>query len=892
MPRGPAHKVLVVDDDPDALSLASRILESGGYEVVLAEGGLAGLETFEKESPRLVLLDVEMPDLNGYAVSERMREMGPPTPVVFVTGLSADESREQAVSIGAVGYLVKPYSKDQLLEVVAEHIDDVERWSRLHDGQVQLAEAITPADFQRFKRMLAARAHLSGEGSERLMSASPAELYDRARVADVQPIDVAEMIADFLNLEVVGALDPASVDMEGIPAAFGERNLVAKLVTEDDSVTFALANPFDWNLLDTLERHRVVGGQLRLVVTEPEGILAIFRLHKGKSGEEGAFGSGVINLPEGRATLRTRTGSASAEVAVSLRQVQEQPVVFIANNLILEVLREGASDIHLEPKEDSLHIRFRVDGDMHDVLKLSPVTGVKLISRLKALAGLDIAERRKPQDGALEVHAGSRKLKLRLATSSGPFGESMVVRVLDQTAKPMELVELGMTPEQAGRTYGYAGRTHGMILVVGPTGSGKTTTIYSILSSVDTERRSLMSVEDPVEYLIARANQQQVNDKAGVTFDSLLKSSVRQDPDILFLGEIRDNFSARTAVDFASTGHLTISTLHTSTATSAVFRLERLGVERSMMADSVLCIVAQRLVKRLCPSCRIIDDITQEERELLAPFTRDIPERVARPGNGCSECRRGYLGRELVCEVLEFDEQLKGWIRGGMPVSDLRAQLVSAGAYLIHEHALDKIRAFTFSVRDAYDRVLVEEEQLFQAVAPSPPKSEAAPQAAPPVEAPEEGAVTDAEPELILGKDATAGAGAAQPEEGMIGAVAPKRKILLAEDDESTRLLLTRVLEEAGYEVTSVEDGLKALEAVSASPYALVLSDVEMPGLDGMQMFRRMQQRGIETPVLMLTGSSEGSVEADALSAGVLDFVTKPVRRDVLLIRVERALRS
>ncbi len=565
-------------------------------------------------------------------------------------------------------------------------------------------------------------------------------------------------------------------------------------------------------------------------------------------------------------------------MAVSPGDIEAAPVVFIANNVILSAVRDGASDIHLEPKEDHMEIRFRIDGEMHDMLTLKADTAAMLLSRLKALASMDIAERRKPQDGSLETYIGGKRLKLRLATTSGPYGESMVVRLLEVSQKPRDLEELGFTDKQARTLYGFAERPHGMILIVGPTGSGKTTTIYSTLSKVDTERRSLMTVEDPVEYIIPRANHQQVNDKAGVTFENLLKSSVRQDPDVLFLGEIRDQFSARTALDFASTGHLTVSTLHTSNSTTAVFRLERLGVDRGIMADAILGVVAQRLVKRLCPECRAIEPITSEERERLAAFTTDIPATVAHPV-GCGKCRGGYLGRTSVAEILEFDAEVAQWLRDDVSIAEVRQMLADRGDYLIANSVLDKVRAHEVSVEDAWRGVLVEEQARPRLGATS---SLGARQSA---DAPSGG---DSSDETLLGETE---ARKHDPGESLIGADVPRR-ILVADDDISTRELIGRSLESGGYEVTYAADGMEALELLRQTDVDLLLSDVTMPRMDGMSLVEAMTREGLAVPVILLTGVNDGEIEAKALSGGVADYVSKPVRKDVLLLRVGRVLRD
>lgn len=258
--------------------------------------------------------------------------------------------------------------------------------------------------------------------------------------------------------------------------------------------------------------------------------------------------------------------------------MSREAVLRLADRLIARAIADRASDIHIEPKGTETVVRLRVDGDMREIVALKKDTSLMVVSRLKAMAGMDIAERRRPQDGVIEMKVNGQAYKLRIATTATPDGESLIMRVLEPGANAKPLEDLGMTPDQVETMRAMASATQGLILVVGPTGSGKTTTIFSMLSQVDTRSRSLISVEDPVEYRIPFANQQQVNDKAGITFESLLKLAMRQDPDILFLGEVRDPFSAKASMDFASTGHLTISTLHTSNATSAVFRLERLNL--------------------------------------------------------------------------------------------------------------------------------------------------------------------------------------------------------------------------------------------------------------------------------------------------------------------------
>jgi type IV pilus assembly protein PilB len=365
---------------------------------------------------------------------------------------------------------------------------------------------------------------------------------------------------------------------------------------------------------------------------------------------------------------------------------------------------------------------------------------------------------------------------------------------------------------------------------------------------VDTKTRSLISVEDPVEYRIPEANQQQVNEKAGVTFDALLKSSVRQDPDILYLGEIRDPFSARISVDFASTGHMTISTLHTNNATTAIFRLERLGVSREVMSEGLLGIIAQRLLKKLCPHCKRVAPITAREAEMLRPFLDEPPAYVAHPV-GCPKCREGYFGREGVYEIIAFDADLLERIRTGVPISELREFIHRRGDYLISHHAAQKVKDLVFPVKDVYDKILVEEIQL------SPKEEE--------IKAEQKGETPQ-----------------------KTGAP----RILVVEDDEDNQLLISRILTAQGYDVSVAGDGIDALMALGTKEFDLILSDINMPNLDGFKLLEIMNQKGIQAPLMFLTARADEEDEVKGLELGALDYLKKPIKKDALLMRVKRAL--
>jgi type IV pilus assembly protein PilB len=408
-----------------------------------------------------------------------------------------------------------------------------------------------------------------------------------------------------------------------------------------------------------------------------------------------------------------------------------------------------------------------------------------------------------------------------------------------------------MTEAQVKTMVDFANRTHGVIMIVGPTGSGKTTTIYSFLSHIDCLTRSLISVEDPVEYNIPFANQQQANEKAGITFESLLKSAVRQDPDILFLGEVRDPYSAKMSIDFASTGHLTVTTLHTSNATTAIFRLERLGIDRGTIADTVIGVVAQRLLKRLCPHCKQTAPISPEERAMLAPFTDAIPAQVAHPV-GCPKCNNtGYFGREGVYEIIKVDHEISELARSGAPIAEIRNAVRARGDFLISSHAVENVKRLIFAPKDVYEQVLVE-ELAFEEKKPH---------------------------------KASHGQHIAVEEETK-GTIS----ILVVEDDADSRRLIARFLENNGYTVTPAEDGVSALLHLGKQRFDLIISDVNMPNLNGFKLLEMKGQKGIDTPVIFLTSLSDPEAKDRGLGLGAAGYITKPTKKDILLSKVKAIL--
>jgi type II secretory ATPase GspE/PulE/Tfp pilus assembly ATPase PilB-like protein len=857
--------VLTVDDDAVNRKLIEKILTGEGYRVCSAESGQSALAVLRDVSPDLILLDVMMPSMDGYEVCARLQQE-PQTayvPVIFITALGDNQDRARGFSLGAVDYVSKPIQKQTLLAKVSEQLKTSQRWKELSANDNQSKAGYIAAQFNDFKKFYFSQLALGEEAWSRCAGANPNQLYASFAALGAEESQTARAIANFLKLPYLSQLDAEEVDLGRLPAQFAKANLVVAM-----GGTFVLANPFDRELVSSLGKFSRLNDQSLLAIAEPKNIRALFgngsavatdRVRDGASAPAPSLVTepkAAVGTANAVYAIVTRSNSnGSVDNLSDARLMSGESVLRLADRLIARSIVDRASDIHIEPKGKETVVRFRVDGDMREIISLQKDTSLMLVSRIKAMGGMDIAERRRPQDGVCEIKLDGRAFKLRLATTSTPDGESLIVRVLEPGASAKALEELGMTQNQVETMRAMASATQGLILVVGPTGSGKTTTIFSMLSQVDTRSRSLISVEDPVEYRIPFANQQQVNEKAGITFESLLKSAMRQDPDILFLGEVRDPFSAKASMDFASTGHLTISTLHTSNATSAVFRLERLSVARSMMADSILCVVAQRLLKKLCPACKSVTSISQQEADRLGPFMQQLPPEVAHP-TGCSKCNQsGFSGREGVYEVIRFDNEIAEMVRSNKPAAVIRDVVFKRGDFLIAHHAAEKAAQLLFPVDDIYQKILAEESAQ-QNNAPAQVAIAAAPQPIP--------ASTNA-------------------------AVA---KILLVEDDKSSQTLIRRHLETAGYGVITADDGIDALMQLGKERFDLILSDINMPNLDGFKLLETKQQKKIAAPLILLTGESDEASEIKGYQMGVADYLKKPIKKELLLLRVKKVLQQ
>ena len=503
--------------------------------------------------------------------------------------------------------------------------------------------------------------------------------------------DLVEMLSRQIGLEFVDLaetpVDPSAAGL--ISASLARRYQALPLGWDDGRLVLALADPSNVFAIDDIRT--ITKRELKVVVSTRAGILeAIDKYHR-MDGEAESISAQAASETE-----------AEEDLAHVREVVEDAPIVKLVNMLISQAVADRASDIHIEPTERDLRIRYRIDGVLHEVMRPPKSIQSGVISRLKIMADINIAERRIPQDGRVNVKLNGKSVDLRVATLPTVYGEKIVLRILDKSTALLKLSDLGFLPSSMERYAQSYRKPYGTILVTGPTGSGKSTTLYATLNILNEDTKNIITVEDPVEYRLPNINQVQTNNKAGLTFAAALRSILRSDPDIVLVGEIRDKETATIAIEAALTGHLVLSTLHTNDAATTPTRLIEMGVEPFLVASALDCIVAQRLARRLCDRCRQAYQPTEAELQQVAwDMELDgMPERLFRPV-GCSHCgKTGYRGRFAIHEVLTVTEDIERLIVEREHSEDIKKTAVSQGMLTLRQAGLTHVSQGTTSIEE------------------------------------------------------------------------------------------------------------------------------------------------------------------------------------------------
>jgi type IV pilus assembly protein PilB len=522
------------------------------------------------------------------------------------------------------------------------------------------------------------------------------------KMAMVKEDQLVSVLGKQLNIPFfslgTGMLKPAA-DQELdqlIPQDFAIKNSVLPLSRTLKSLTVAMADPLDLILIDNLRK--ITGCEINQVIATKSDINKAIEQFYGKSRMfEKAVEASYEDLSAVSLTEEIGAGDEELSLDKLIARAEEAPVVKLVDLIIRQAIDERASDIHIEPFKDKISLRYRIDGKLYEIPPPARHLHLPIVSRIKILAKLDIAEKRLPQDGAFMVKIEERPIDLRISTIPTIYGEKAVMRILDRSAVNLDLNQMGFEPKQLEGMRKSIIAPYGLVFLTGPTGSGKTTTLYAILNEIKNPTKNIVTVEDPVEYKLEGINQVQVKSEIGLTFAAALRSFLRQDPDVMLVGEVRDLETAQICIRSALTGHLVLSTLHTNDAPSAVTRLVDIGIEPYLLAPSMLLVVAQRLVRKLCPDCKEAYEPTLEHLKSVK-LKADLIYRA----RGCAKCNQlGYRGRSCIAEVMAVNEQIRELISQNAPFQRIRDAAKADGMQTLYESGIKKVEEGITSLEEA-----------------------------------------------------------------------------------------------------------------------------------------------------------------------------------------------
>ena len=697
---------------------------------------------------------------------------------------------------------------------------------------------------------LAERAGLSNTSAITLAPDTPSEeAWMRVmKACGVTEKELSRQVALAGRCELVNfdSAEPRAVKL--LPEDVVRRHHVFPLREDYRRIVVAVSNPSDINAEQDIS---FASGRTPVMeIASPRSIADMIRRHYSSDHSVQSLLQGV-SLPEHDRVRVVQDPSSSAPPD---DEPQHGPIVRLVNLMLQEAISQEASDIHIRCTASGAAVRFRVDGVLRHYMQLPLTLMKRVVSRIKVLGGMDIADRFRPQDGRRTISVGEQKYDLRLSTVPTRGLETAVIRILG-TVETDTLAAIGLPTAELDSFRRLLQAREGIVVVTGPTGSGKTTTIYAALKELATEQVNIMTVEDPVEYELPGLTQIQVEPRQGVTFTSALRAILRQDPDVIFIGEIRDTETASVAVQASRTGHLVLTTLHTNDAIGTLRRLADLGLDSVAIVDTFRGALAQRLVRRVCLSCArpVEGDLSAEALELarrtgVHPSVRAV---------GCEECRQsGFRGRVPVVEMFTMNRAISDLIRRGAGSGQVYDVALEGGMTPLRKAALHRVR---------------------------------------------DGSTTLEEVARVVGIGADSEQVASRESQEDDGAVVPVDEednpltvdVLVVDDDGSTRMVARVLLESIGYRVTEAEDGLVALGELKRQAYDLVILDLDMPRMDGRELLARVRH-GLSTiglPVIVLTGSGGESAEVEMMGLGANDYIRKPIDPPRFISRVQAVLR-
>ena len=712
-------------------------------------------------------------------------------------------------------------------------------------------------------------------------------------------------LASRFRMKIANMNSVSTQARELVPEQLVRKYRVLPLQISDSILDIATSDPYDLDCERTLAF--ALGRTVRMSIGSPTKILE--RLDEVYRPED-VIGKILENVAGNYDIESLSEQVEDSDFDLGASRASERPVIQLVDRIVAEGIQSRASDIHLEPEEGGVAVRYRIDGVLRQAMVLPKAAGIPLVSRVKIMAQLDIADRLRPQDGRARVAVSGNRVDLRVSTLPASQGEKVVIRILDQRATVLSLDGLGLNPDELERIQTLLQSREGIILVTGPTGSGKTTTLYSMLRTIQARGVNIVTVEDPVEYRLQGIVQVQVNEKAGLTFPAALRSILRQDPDVILVGEVRDKETAMIAVQASLTGHMVLTTLHTIDASSSVTRLMDIGIESYKLAASIKGVVAQRLLRRLCPHCReLAVGLVPDRLKKWFPDGATLYRAV-----GCSECSNtGYRGRLAVTEVMISSPELERRIASNDTAERLADAGRENGMRGLWESGVQHVRAGLTAV----DELL----RVLEAPGENTARGSTAVRSSTTVESP----ATDADGRAT-GPRASGGTGlpsahAPPTEKGRISSLhahqrttppggpfrgdsfqlldeenvnanGESKKVLLVEDEDALRRVVKDLLEREGFTVFEAADGVSALDEIDRAAPDIVVLDLNLPRLDGYGVLSHLRARPqtANLPVIVLTAKGDEDSEVRVFEYGASDYLTKPFRPRALSARLHSLL--
>ncbi|MCU0624116.1 MAG: Flp pilus assembly complex ATPase component TadA [Gemmatimonadaceae bacterium] len=715
--------------------------------------------------------------------------------------------------------------------------------------------------------------------------------------------EILTALASRFRMKLANLAQVSQLAKDLVPEALARKYRIIPLSVSDSAVDIATADPHDLDCERTLAF--ALGRTVRMSLASPVRIAErIEELYRPENAVEKILEGVQSNYD----VQEIAEEYSDDEFEITANKAAERPIIRLVDHIVAEGITSRASDIHLEPEESGVAVRYRIDGVLRQVMGLPRAAGIPLVSRIKIMAGLDIADRLRPQDGRARVAVNGVRIDLRVSTLPASNGEKVVIRILDSRATVLSLDQMGLHPDEVSRMKGLYDLREGLVLVTGPTGSGKTTTLYSGIRYIQQRPLNIVTIEDPVEYKLQGIVQVQVNEKAGVTFAAALRSILRQDPDVVLVGEIRDKEAAQIAVQASLTGHLVLSTLHTIDAPSAVTRLLDVGVESYKIATALKGVIAQRLIRRLCTTCRELWMEPVPER-----LRRWIPEGATlyRPV-GCPDCSQtGYRGRLAITEVLVVTPEVERRIAAGESGDRIADAAKEGGMKSLWESGVGHVKAGITSLEELLrvvevpmeggrvtGRVPVQPPPPPDVLPDSPrPRTPTHNPVVPSVRVPGVPFRPTPRPQPAIG--ASFDEGAFQLIEDVTAAIpgarrtAHQTRVLLVEDEEPLRRVVKDLLEREGFVVSEAGDGVAALDEIDRSAPDIVVLDLNLPRLDGYGVLShlRARQSTANLPVIVLTAKGDEDSEVRVFEFGANDYLTKPFRPRALSARLHALLK-